>query len=290
MSKINVENQIKNINCQFGEFMIVSMQDLLQKKLDHDPTKPHKIHFFALLVVISGKGKHFINHQKYSFEKGTVLSIAKNQVHHFIQSNAEGYLITFLDSFLTKFYDEKEINRVFTLFNELNGSPKIQLERVALQELVLIIDRLIEESKDKDIFSDRIARSFLQIILSKLDRYRKSSEQIQTQNKYFADFLNLQLLVKQKYQDTKKVTDYAKELGFSTKKLNIITKSILNISAKDFIDNIVTIEAKCLLKNTHLSIKEIAYSLGFDEPANFSRYFKKNTNRTPEEYRKYNHT
>jgi len=45
------------------------------------------------------------------------------------------------------------------------------------------------------------------------------------------------------------------------------------------------LEAKRLLVHTNLSIKEIGGELGFEDPAYFVRYFKKNTETTPVEFR-----
>jgi AraC family transcriptional activator of pobA len=45
-------------------------------------------------------------------------------------------------------------------------------------------------------------------------------------------------------------------------------------------------EAKSMLQNSSVPIKEIAYVLGFSESAHFSNYFKKHTNTSPVSYRK----
>ena len=47
----------------------------------------------------------------------------------------------------------------------------------------------------------------------------------------------------------------------------------------------ILLEAKRLLVHTNLSIKEIGQELGFEDPAYFVRYFKKNSETTPVEFR-----
>ena len=74
-------------------------------------------------------------------------------------------------------------------------------------------------------------------------------------------------------------------MSVSTKTLNTITKSIVNKSAKAFVDEISTKQIKRLLINTKLSIKEIAYQSGFEETTNFYKYFKRQTQVTPEQFR-----
>ena len=66
---------------------------------------------------------------------------------------------------------------------------------------------------------------------------------------------------------------------------NTVTKSIVNKSTKQFIDEINTKLIKRLLINTKLSVKEIAYQSGFEETTNFYKYFKRQTQTTPEQFR-----
>ena len=48
------------------------------------------------------------------------------------------------------------------------------------------------------------------------------------------------------------------------------------------------LEAKRILAHTTESVKEIGYDLGFDEPTNFIKYFKKHSKFTPTEFREQN--
>lgn len=57
-------------------------------------------------------------------------------------------------------------------------------------------------------------------------------------------------------------------------------------SIKDYIDNLKFNYAKKLLEERKLTIKEISEKLGFSEPRNFYRYFKKRTSKTPSQYMK----
>ena len=105
-------------------------------------------------------------------------------------------------------------------------------------------------------------------------------------NKYVKEFIKFQNLLEQDYAETKKVFDYANKLGFSTKKLNTIVQFIANKPAKSFIDDTVVVKVKRLLLHSNLSVKEIAFKVGFKDPANLYKYFKKHAYSTPEEFRK----
>lgn len=92
-------------------------------------------------------------------------------------------------------------------------------------------------------------------------------------------------LVDEKYHILKSVSHYAKLLSVSEKRLNQATSATLGKTPKQMIDERVLLEAKRLLNHTHLSIKEIGFALGFEEPTNFIKYFRRHTAKTPVEFR-----
>ena len=71
----------------------------------------------------------------------------------------------------------------------------------------------------------------------------------------------------------------------SYKFLNDVVKHLTGKTAKTFIDEFVILEIKRYLVSTSLSIKEIAFKTGFEEPANMAKFFKKNSQLTPLKYR-----
>ena len=74
-------------------------------------------------------------------------------------------------------------------------------------------------------------------------------------------------------------------MNVSEKRLTRATTNTLGHTPKTMIVERVMLEAKRLLIHTELSIKEIAYDLGFEEPTNFIKYFRKHTGKTPIEFR-----
>ena len=81
---------------------------------------------------------------------------------------------------------------------------------------------------------------------------------------------------------------YANELAIHPNYLNAIVKQITGHTAKSHIHNHLLSLAKSRLMQTDMSIKELAYSLHFDSPNNFSSFFKKQTGETPNMFRKSN--
>lgn len=79
--------------------------------------------------------------------------------------------------------------------------------------------------------------------------------------------------------------EFAGALGVHVNHLNKVLKEITGKTTSEIISSRIAQEAKVLLKQTMWNVSEIAFSLGFDEVAHFSNFFKKNTKMSPLTYR-----
>lgn len=271
-----------------SNFDIVNFQDLIKLEGEEILTKNHKVNFYALIFITEGNGKHSIDFSDYEYRKGTILAIRKDQMHRFyLKKNTKGFLLCFKEEFLNSYLNELEIVKAIQMFNELLVSPKTQLEKYYFDSIFKIITAIEKEVLIiNDIYSFKLIRSFLHILITLIYRIKSSGYNALQQSKYLKEFISFQNLLEEDFNKTKKVYDYAKKLGYSPKKLNMIVRFIVNKSAKEFIDDTVVIKIKRLLIHFDFSIKEIAYKTGFLETTNLYKYFKKHTNYTPEEFRK----
>lgn len=271
-----------------AEFDIIQLEDLYQRTdLEHSPFQLHLVEFYIIIFIESGQDTHTIDFMEYEFEKGTILTIRKDQIHKFTKNNAvKGTLLLFTDEFLVSYLEQLEALKSLQVFNEFLGSPKIHLEKTELVAINRLIERLKEEYfQTNDDYSLGIIRSELHILLAKLYRIKSQKNQVIHSRKYLSEFVAFQNLVEEHAVKYLKVKDYAKLMGCSTKTINTITKTIVNKSAKAFIDDVRGKQVKRLLINTELSVKEIAYTLGFEETTNFYKYFKRLVHLTPEQFR-----
>lgn len=85
---------------------------------------------------------------------------------------------------------------------------------------------------------------------------------------------------------TRNAQRYAEMMNISYTHLNKIVKSVTGSTAKSFIDKFVILEIKRRLAVSGISVKELTYLMGFDEPTNFVKYFKKHTRKSPSRFRK----
>jgi AraC family transcriptional activator of pobA len=86
----------------------------------------------------------------------------------------------------------------------------------------------------------------------------------------------------------KSVKQYASELHITSVHLNRICQSAVGKPALHIIHDFLILEAEKFLEHTDLHISEIAYRLNFEDPAYFSRFFKKYTALSPKQFREKN--
>jgi len=83
----------------------------------------------------------------------------------------------------------------------------------------------------------------------------------------------------------KTAADFAQTLGVHVNHLNKVLKEVTGRTTTEIISSRITQEAKVLLKQTTWNVSEIALSLGFEEVAHFSNFFKKNARLSPLAFR-----
>ncbi len=270
------------------QFDIVKYEDILQRKpLKHNQFDFHKISFFVLLLFTENKGKYNLNFKDYSFKKGTLFTLRKDNIHKFYKNNGKGTLLLFTENFIVNHANEAEASKMFLLFNEMLASPILHLVEKEYKEIELLVHLISEEFHAiNDDYSSDIIRNYIQIMITKLFRIKsKNNLVIHKNNKYLSMFMELQKLIEQECFNNKKVSFYAKKMGVTTKTLNNVTQSIIHKSAKSYINDIIIIQSKRLIIKSHDTLTEIAYQVGFDEPSNFFKFFRKMEGISPKQFR-----
>ncbi len=255
----------------------------IKEGLDHNPNLPHRVSFFALLIVLDGMGSHQIDLKEYPIKKGTVLKIAKGQVHAFQENpNYDGYLILFTEEFVLNYFSKSSIEFISHLYNYHINEPLV--EGGNLNEA--FIENVLAELDDHNTYAQKnIVAAMLELYLLRLERLSQTADQNKKSYQHYPLFLEFKNLVEKQYTQTRNVKDYAKILQISTKHLNQIVKEFTLNTAKHFIDDFVTLEMKRAIASTNSSLKEIGYAVGFDEMTNFTKFFKKQTGTTPKRFK-----
>jgi AraC-like DNA-binding protein len=239
--------------------------------------------FFALLIVTKGTGTHQIDLKDYNLKAGSVLKIAKGQVHAFEKNaNYEGFLIIFTENFIINYFSKSSINLISHLYNYHISTPIAN--EPELNDTFL--DQLTIELETKNTYARKnIIASLLNLYFLKLERQSTHTKLQNNNSKLYQTFLQFKSLVESDYTTTRNVKEYANKMHVSTKHLNQVVKDFSLNTAKSFIDEYVILEAKRAIVSTDESLKEIAFKTGFDELTNFTKFFKKRMNMSPKDFR-----
>lgn len=264
----------------YENFRIRSLQEVLNgKDLVHNL---HKHDFFFMVVIERGKGIHDIDFTSYPINNGTVFFLRPAQVHRLhINRKSSGYII----EFATDFYPNREQqNR----FNRVSHKNMCRPRKVSFKRLMALLAHMHQEYLQCDTGYEQAIKALLDLLFIELLRQSNQPETPMHGNSaYLVDQYEAFLhLLEQHITTQKKVSEYAGLLHLSVYQLNTITRNTIGKTASALINEQVVLEARRQLLSTDAQVKDIAYSLGYEDPSYFVRFFKKHTGHAPEAFRK----
>lgn len=130
-------------------------------------------------------------------------------------------------------------------------------------------------------------RSQLAIIVVEISRLISEGRTDSVEHPNYVDekIEQLRQLIEENFHETRHLTDYANWLSMTPDRLNEHCKRITGKTAGSMVRQRLLIEAKRQLVYSDLSVSEIAYDLNFSDPSYFSRFFRKSTGQTPQQFR-----
>ena len=252
---------------------------------------PHRHNYQTIVWATAGHGKHIVDGQQIITPAHTLCLIARGQVHRFAEMTNDfaGYSIRFADDFLADDFLNDTWNYKATLFNNFSLNYPLAVPFDAAVEFDNVISLLLIEYENEGQFSrDNILRYLLQYLLTKIENVRRASLTYQQNQVTLADYELYQTFIthlEARFQTEHHVNNYATRLTLTSRQLSDITKRIVGKTAKQIIVDRLMLEAKRYLQFTPLSVKEIAFALGYESPFYFSQAFKNATGLSPSAYK-----
>lgn len=250
--------------------------------------EPHRHDYYTVLIINEAKGRHKIDFNTYDLANQQIFFVAPGQVHQVIETKMSiGFAMTFSNQFLVENSIPLSFIEGLNLFQNYGQNPPLLPTKVQFKTIEGFAVHIFELFNSNATMKFLSIGSFLKLLLIECNNICAinpiESDSESSGNNLIRDFKKA---VDKTYKQEHSTTFYANALNITPDHLNRTFKAKIGKTAKDYIQARIITEAKRLLYFTDESNKEIAYELGFNEPANFSAFFKKHTQLSPSNFRK----
>ncbi len=269
-------------------FTLRKISDFNEEEIEHN-LMPHLHDFYSIFWINSGEAIHATEFVEYSLKADTILFVPPGLKHRmYIDKSVSGTYILFNEDFIQ--YNRK--NHVplkeYRLFNNSDFKSLITVVPERREKLNNITGLIFDELQNSDDYSQDIVLNLLHLFLLESRRIFDQQNQAPKEEPDTTPdttIIKFKQLIEENFTREKNVSPYAEMLNMNPSCLNELTKRTTGITAGELIRNRVIDETKKLLYSSSISGKEIAFQLGFDDPAYFSRFFRKYTGLTLKEFR-----
>lgn len=274
---------------KYGDELLIDVVELKYIKKYFRKNPVHTLTYYDITLITEGRGEFCIDDQGHSVQARDIIFSRPGEIRRWDKENIEnGYAIIFEEEFLISFFNDIYFIQNLSYFNTKRSCCKLTLDNDLYIQIIDLIQRIQKEIKEYQTKDKHILRAILYEVLMLLERAYKDAIQSDDllshqKNQYVSDFIQL---VDAHFKLNRSIQFYADQLCITSNYLNELTKKIIGTNAKQYIQSKVILEAKRLLHYTTHSVSEIAYSLNYNNPSYFIRFFHNQVGTTPSEYRK----
>lgn len=280
------------INKEIGHFNIFDIATTIEE-VKRTNEMPYNRREYYKISLICGKNRAEYADKVIEIDKNALLFATPKIPYHWTprDPNQSGHFCVFTDEFLIKnksgvVLDDLPIFRV-------GGCPVFEITDEEAEEIGQIFAKMKKEIASDYAFKYDLLRNYVLELIHYGQKLQPATVLSSTQNAsarvaaLFIELLERQFPIESPNQKLKLRTakDYANRLAIHVNHLNKVLKENTGKTTTYIISRRIAQEAKILLKQTNWNISEIAYSLGFEETAHFSNFFKKQTSVAPITFR-----
>jgi len=281
IERIDFKNTMKEAH----DFEIVDLQLFFSTRSHRHISSDYRLNFWVLMYIYEGEGYHSVDFERYPYKAGDLILIQRNQVQHFeVNDKVRGYIahinepfflegVGLYSSHFLEFFDRPFKSPVITVDTSVHSTNRMIMD--------MIYKEYIKLSNGND---ESLIRSLFQSFIFAV-RNEKQEAYLGHDSKVFNNYNTFRKLVDVHFHKVKSVDEYARMMNTTKKVLNYATRSIVDLSAKQFIIDRIMLEIKRYLSQGELMNYEISDMLGFDEPANMTKFFKRYEGVSPKVFR-----
>ncbi len=268
-------------------FNVYSREDFCNRVI------PYNRRDFYKISLIIGTGKLYYADKGIDINRNALLF--SNPIIPYsweaISEKQEGYFCLFTEDFINV-HDRNEILQDSPLF-KIGGSPVFFVTDEQVNFLSDIFCKMLAEIETEYIHKYDLLRNYMHLIIHEAmkmqpaDSYYRHSNGSSRIASLFMELLDRQFPIDtpEHVLTLRTANDYASTLSVHVNHLNRAVKEVTGKTTTGHIADRIVKEAKALLVHTDWNVSEIAYSLGFEYPAYFNNFFRKQTNSTPKSLR-----
>ena len=265
---------------------LILFEDITQVPL---PTSPSRMKSLFLALCTSGHAQYTVDTKMHEVSAGDVIIISEEQVvaDYMLSQDCKGIALIMSYDFFQNIVSG--VHELSALFLFARTHPVFHLDNNQTKAL----ENDIEHIKEKIIdVSHRFRRELVMTMLKALIidmsniiyRFQQVGEAGQTRAEViFRDFIQT---VEKNYRTERRVSWYAQQLCITSKYLSETVRTVSRRTPSDWIDSYVTRELRVMLRNSTMSIKQIADELNFANQSFLGKYFKEHVGMSPSKFRK----
>ncbi|MET1057843.1 MAG: helix-turn-helix domain-containing protein [Pedobacter sp.] len=205
-----------------------------------------------------------------------------------LSTDSRGIVISYTRHQYSADIEDKELIFSGVQFNGAEEMPGLSLDACTSALVSMFLTQLMTETECPDSNQEFMIRSLINQLIVVCNRvWRKQYDQMKLRTDPDHDFYHyFDRLVERNFIRHHSVSAYALMLNISPKALNKRVAKYSSLTPSDIIHKRIILEAKRLLIHTPMSVKEIGFHLGYEDPSYFIRFFSKQANMAPQNFRK----
>lgn len=253
---------------------------------EHPLDEPLVFNGFILTICLNGKSDIRLNYKDYSFEKNDVFTYMPNQIFMVKEKSAD-FVIENL--FLSADYVlSLPLPRNFDLLKKMRINPIIKAGEERIHTMLEYHSLIAKSHRQEDnLYKEEQTKALIYALLMEASicysvSEREASPTVSRQEILTDEFFSLML---KEYKKERSVAYYADKLCLTPKYLSMAVKKVTGHPISEWLNEVVIIEAKRLLKATDYTALQISEELNFSNPSFFGKFFKQYTGMSPLQYK-----
>lgn len=247
------------------------------------PKESIKISFFEFIFVTEGYCVVTDNLNELTQSKSQIRFVAPGKITSVkeLSADIQGFYCLFDQEFIDTYSGVSNLLSSLAFF-DLDAVPVIRLSEQQAEFFALILKKIHQDFANNYRNLKPIICQYLLALFKECNFYYEKISQenshLTSADRIAQEFMRL---VNKYYLSKRKLVEYAELLNITPKHLTKSIKQSTGNTPMDFIQKMLILEAKVLLKETNHSVSEIAYQLSFEDTAYFNRFFKQHTGIAP---------